>query len=117
MKKILIATLLLAGCDVSYPVNGVFNGQPAQGTTTAKMSGVGTFSVYNTDGLNCHGTYDSLTMDITITAPVKCNDERTGTAIITRKSNLISGTAIVKLSDGSKGQFVFGDLSYAEEFN
>ena len=81
------------------------------------MSGVGTFSVYNTDGLNCHGTYDSLTMDITITAPVKCNDERTGTAIITRKSNLISGTAIVKLSDGSKGQFVFGDLSYAEEFN
>ncbi|APG45678.1 MULTISPECIES: hypothetical protein [Phaeobacter] len=104
-----------AACSVSLPVNGQFDGEPAQGTATASLSG-GTFQVLNTRGLSCAGTYDAGTTAITIRAPVSCTDGRTGNAIITRKTDLISGTAIVRLNDGTTGEFVFGDLQYGEEF-
>lgn len=109
------AIFALTACTYSTPINGELAGKPAQGTATASTSG-GTFFILNTDGLRCDGTYDALTEAITITAPVKCNDGRTGTAIITRKSNLISGTVIARLSDGTTGEFVFGDIPFDQEF-
>lgn len=116
MKKLFpAAALLLSACSVSVPVNGELEGIRAQGTATAALSG-GTFYVMSTSGLRCDGTYDAMTSDITITAPVTCNDGRTGNAIISRRADLTSGTVIVKLTGGAQGQFVFGNLSYAEEF-
>ncbi len=105
----------LAACSYSVPVTGEFAGKPALGTATA-ASGGGTFFVTQTNGFRCEGTYDALTFDITITAPVTCNDGRTGRAIISRKPDLVGGTVIVELNDGNTGQFVFGDLSFAQEF-
>lgn len=109
------ATLLVSACGIQVPVNGELAGVPAQGTAAADLGG-GRFSVSNTRGLNCSGTYDALDSNVTITAPITCNDGRTGNAIISRKSNMVSGTVIVRLNDGAEGRFVFGDLSFSQEF-
>ncbi|AHD12160.1 hypothetical protein [Phaeobacter gallaeciensis] len=110
-----LTAALLSACSYSVPVNGQFDGAPAQGTATASLAG-GSFKVLNTSGLSCTGTYDANSTAITIQAPVSCTDGRVGNAIITRKTNLISGTAIVRLNDGTTGEFVFGDLQFGEEF-
>ncbi|MEX0281330.1 MAG: hypothetical protein AB3N13_09105 [Arenibacterium sp.] len=116
MKRFAIPALLaLSACSYSLPINGRFDGEPAQGTATAALSG-GTFQVQNTSGLVCTGNYDANTTAITITAQTTCNDGRHGNAIITRKTNLVSGTVIVRLNDGATGEFVFGNLSFDEEF-
>ncbi|WP_348935041.1 hypothetical protein [Aquabacter sp. CN5-332] len=36
--------------------------------------------------------------------------------MITRQMDLISGTAIVTLNDGTRGQFVFGNLRFDQAF-
>ncbi|MEP0145701.1 MAG: hypothetical protein ABJV68_30325 [Paracoccaceae bacterium] len=116
MKRLALLTVLaIPSCSYSVPINGQFDGEPAQGTATAALSG-GTFQVVNTAGLSCTGTYDANTTAITIPAKATCNDGRHGNAIITRKTNLISGTVIVRLNDGSTGEFVFGDLQFDQEF-
>ncbi|MDJ0631077.1 MAG: hypothetical protein QNJ44_22660 [Rhodobacter sp.] len=105
----------LAGCSASWPVNGELGGDPVTGTATAAVSG-GSFRVQNARGLVCAGTYDAYSAEITITAPVTCSDGRKGRAVISRKTNLLAGTGIVRLDDGTEGRFVFGDLSFAKEF-
>lgn len=115
---ILAATLLFAGCatEFSVPVTGAIGKEPAQGTATARMSGDGAFWVATTRGLRCEGSYDSKSRDPTITAPVTCNDGRTGNLIITRTLDGVSGTVIGRLSDGTESRFVFGNLSFDQAF-
>lgn len=109
------ALLAIAGCTYSLPVVGELDGEPAQGTSVVSAA-EGRFTVTAVSGLSCSGTHSSTDTSVTITAQVTCNDGQTGTALITRKSNFISGTAVIRLSGGRTGRFVFGDLSYGEEF-
>ncbi|KMO44872.1 hypothetical protein VQ03_00795 [Methylobacterium tarhaniae] len=39
-----------------------------------------------------------------------------GEAIVTRQAGLMTGSALVALSNGRRGQFVFGDLTYNQAF-
>ena len=111
------AVIALAACgSLSVPVTGEIGTQPAQGQATAKFSGEGTFWVMTTRGLRCEGIYDSITTQPTITAPITCNDGRSGTAIITRTLDMLSGTVIARLDDGTEGRFVFGNLSFDQAF-
>lgn len=112
-----ICVLGLAGCgSLSVPVTGFVGDQPAQGEATAKLSGAGTFWVMTTSGLRCEGIYDSITTRPTITSPVECSDGRSGTAIITRTMDQVSGTVIARLTDGTEGRFVFGNLQFDQAF-
>jgi len=52
----------------------------------------------------------------TIEAPVNCNDGRTGRLLITRTMDMVSGTVIGQLSDGTQGRFVFGNLTFDQAF-
>lgn len=111
----LSASIGLSACSYSVPVTGTIGDTPVQGQATAKAP-TGDFWVMSTTGLRCDGTYDSMTSAPTITAPVKCNDGRTGDLIITRTLDMLSGTVIGRLSDGTEGRFVFGNLTYAQAF-
>lgn len=112
------AALLISGCatEFSVPVIGTLGSQPAQGQATARTSGDGTFWVATTSGLRCQGTYDSLDRSPTIAAPVSCSDGRTGTLLITRTLDALSGTVIGQLNDGTQGRFVFGNLTFDQAF-
>lgn len=112
-----LASVLAACGSVSVPVTGqMAGGTPAAGQATANFNGHGEFWVKVPGGIRCSGTYDSLTTDPTLIVPVKCDDTRTGEAVITRQLDLISGTAIVRLNDGTRGQFVFGNLTFEQAF-
>lgn len=117
MKAIVfgLGALALAGCSMSLPVTGEIGGERAQGQAAASFSGTGTFYVLTTAGLRCDGTYDALSMEATITAPVTCSDGRTGNLIITRAPDRVSGTVIGRLSDGTEASFVFGNLSFGQD--
>lgn len=110
------ALAALAGCvsQFAVPVTGMLGDQAAQGEAVASTDGSGTFWVENIDGLRCDGTYDSKVTDPTIRVPVRCSDGRTGTLLATRQG--MSGTVIGKLSDGTEGRFVFGNLSFSQAF-
>jgi hypothetical protein len=112
----LIPPVLVAACSFSVPVTGSLGGQAAQGAATAKANGAGTFYVVTIDGLRCDGTYDAMTDAPTITAPVKCNDGRTGQLVITRSMDGLSGTVMGRLNDGTEGRFVFGNLRFDQTF-
>lgn len=119
MKKMiaLLAPLAAAACSPpTVPVTGTLGREAAQGQATANFDGNGTFWVITTRGLRCDGTYDAYSTDPTITAPVTCNDGRTGNLIITRSLDMVSGTVIGRLSDGTEGRFVFGNLQYSQAF-
>jgi len=51
-----------------------------------------------------------------VTMAVTCSDGRRGEAVVTRQLDRVSGTVIVTLNDGSRGQFVFGNLTYENYF-
>ncbi|NNM71414.1 hypothetical protein [Enterovirga aerilata] len=115
----IIAALGLAGCatQISVPVSGQFgNGVPAAGQATARTSGEGDFWVQAPGGKRCSGTYNSLDTNPTIVVPVTCSNGARGEIVVTRQLNGLSGTAIGKLSDGTTGQFVFGDLKFEQAF-
>lgn len=101
----------------SIPVTGEFSrGGPAAGQATARSDGVGTFWVQVPGGRRCSGEYSVRDPSPTLVVPVRCTDKRTGQVVITRQPGLMSGTAIVKLSDGTRGQFVFGDITFEQRF-
>lgn len=119
--KIVISLMFLLGLvacadSFSVPVTGNIGRDAAQGQATASLSGDGTFWVLTTRGLRCDGIYDDNSTEPTISAKVTCNDGRTGNAIITRTLDMLSGTVIARLSDGTEGRFVFGNLSYEQAF-
>lgn len=111
---------IVAGCgtaSISVPVTGqIGDGTPAAGEATARTDGKGTFWVQVPGGLNCSGNYNSLVVKPTLVVPVSCTDGRTGEAVITRQMDYTSGTAIVTLSDGTKGQFVFGNITFDQAY-
>jgi hypothetical protein len=102
---------LLQACSVTQPVAVISSsGQVLRGTATSEMSG-GTFEV--TDGkLTCAGNYD-VSGGLTLSAPVKCNDGRTGLAIIQRDRGGMTGSGRVRLSDGTDADLVFGPAARA----
>ena len=115
MRKQVIAAIciLLTGCAYTEPVVVIGkDGHTLRGTATAAMSG-GRFSA--TDGtLTCAGNYDAMSMSVTITMQVLCNDGRKGIIIATREASGSSGHGTVKLTDGSEWTFIFGHA--AENF-
>ena len=114
----LAAAVVLGGCatEFSVPVTGQIGSTPAQGQSTARLDGNGTFFVMTTRGLRCDGTYDALDTNPTITAQTRCSDGRTGNLIITRTLDGLSGTVIGTLSDGTDARFVFGNLTFGQAF-
>lgn len=110
---------LLAGCgSITAPVAVISdNGDTMQGTTTASLSSGGSFKVsgrFRGKPLSCSGTYNALDTAKTIAMPVKCSDGRGGTVFATRDSSGMNGSGIVRLADGSKARFVFGNAALAQ---
>lgn len=104
----ILSTLTGCASQTSNALVKTSDGQILSGTTTASLSG-GTFRVQNTDGsLVCSGSYDVLTRNPTISAPVECNDGRFGVAKVTRTPDWKGGAGTVKLSDGSSANVGFG---------
>lgn len=118
MKRvtIILAFLtILSACSVTVPVVGKIGDEDAAGSTTATTSG-GSFEVATIDGLVCSGTYDAWDTSPTIRIPVSCSDGRTGSLLATRTLSGASGKVIGKLNDGTRGRFVFGNLSFSQTF-
>jgi hypothetical protein len=111
---------VIAGCaaiEVTVPVHGKMAGAPVSGQATGRGDGKGVFWVDMPGGGRCHGEYDSLSKEHTFVVPAKCDDGRTGTITIIRNANLVGGKATAEISDGTRGQFVFGkDAKYEDEF-
>ena len=100
------------GCSITVPVAVVgkgFEGGVLKGTATAALTG-GTFTATN-GKLTCGGSYDALDTSTTITIPVLCNDGRKGIVMATRNNSGTSGGGTYTLSDGSTGNFIFGDAA------
>lgn len=118
--SVLLAFVALSGCgtmELSVPITGqTSDGLAAAGAATARADGKGSFWVQVPGGAKCGGKYDSLTRVPSLVVPVSCADGRTGEAIITRQLDMMSGTAIVTLNDGTRGQFVFGNLTFDAAF-
>lgn len=109
---------VLSGCaPLEFPVVGrTSTGEAMQGTVTANLgSAPGTIEVFSASGLSCTGDYDDSTTSLTIKIPITCTSGATGTVIATRDRTLIKGTAIAQLSDGTSGEFVFGNITAAEQ--
>lgn len=67
-----------------------------------------------TDGkLTCSGSYNALDESVTISMAVLCNDGRKGIVTATRQMDGLNGAGRVRLSDGSEGDFIFGDAAAA----
>lgn len=115
---VLALVSLVAGCasEFSVPVTGQIGKQPAQGSATARTDGNGTFWIATLSGLRCEGSYNAFDRSPTIQVPAKCSDGRTGNLLITRAVDGISGTVIGRLSDGTEGRFVFGNLAFDQAF-
>lgn len=98
------------------PVTGQFASTPAAGQITAFNNGVGTFWVQIPGGARCTGDYQVRDPNPALVLQGKCSNGRQGQIVVTRTPDLMSGSAIVKLSDGTRGQFVFGNLTYGQAF-
>ena len=111
-------TLGLFACasELKVPITGDLQGRPAAGQAVARSDGHGEFWVQEPGGPRCSGSYNPRDTNPTIIVPVSCSDGRTGETVITRQMDGLSGTAVVALNDGSKGQFVFGNVRYEQAF-
>ena len=61
--------------------------------------------------LSCGGTYDSLDDSPTKTIPVLRKDGRKGIVISTRDNSGVNGGGHFTLTDGTTGDFIFGDAA------
>lgn len=98
------------------PVTGQFGSAPAAGQITAFNNGVGTFWVQTPGGARCTGEYQVRDRNPALVLAGKCSNGKQGQIVVTRTPDLMSGSAIVKLTDGTRGQFVFGNLTYSQAF-
>ena len=80
-----------------------------RGTNTASLSEA-SFSVSN-GTLSCGGSYSPLNSSTTISIPVLCNDGRKGIVTATRDIGGKSGGGHFTLSDGTTGDFIFGEAA------
>jgi len=126
MKKLaaVLLSVLLPGAAVAQPaplfaipITGqLTNGAAAAGQATGYSSGVGEFWVAFPGSIRCTGTWAVRDPNPTIVIPVTCGPRVHGEAIVTRQAGFMTGSAIVALSNGKRGQFVFGDLTYDQAF-
>ena len=106
LVAVILATTLSACVTEPVVVIGK-DGQTLKGTSTARISGNGSFTL--TDGtLTCGGNYNSMSGEVTINIPVLCSDGRKGFAVVTRESSGLSGHGTVKMNDGFDWSFIFG---------
>jgi len=99
------------GCAtaVTVPVAVISqHGEIMRGTNTSALSG-GSFSVTN-GKITCSGSYNAVTDSKTLTIPILCTDGRTGIATAVRDTQF-SGGGKVRFSDGSEGNFIYGDAA------
>lgn len=126
MKKLLPLLLpILMSSTVSaqpapvfaIPITGqLTNGAAAAGQATGYNNGIGDFWVAFPGSIRCTGTWSVRDPNPTIIIPVTCGARVHGEAIVTRQAGFMTGSAIVALSNGKRGQFVFGDLTYDQAF-
>ena len=126
MNKLALAlvSVLLPGVAVAQPaplfaisITGqLTNGSPAAGQATGYNNGVGEFWVAFPGSIRCSGTWAVRDQNPTIIIPVTCGARVHGEAIVTRQAGFMTGSAIVALSNGKRGQFVFGDVTYEQAF-
>jgi len=126
VASISLLCLGLAGCVtvstepqpiLRIPVTGqLSNGVAAAGQATAFNNGRGEFWVKIPGGARCAGDYAVRDPNPTMVVPVMCDNGRKGQAVIARRTDLVTGTAIVRLNDGTRGQFVFGNLTFEQAF-
>jgi len=101
----------------AIPITGqLANGNAAAGQATGFNNGVGEFWVAFPGSIRCTGTWAVRDPNPTIVIPVTCGARVRGEAIVTRQAGFMTGSAIVALSNGQRGQFVFGDLTYEQAF-
>ncbi|GJD62132.1 hypothetical protein [Methylobacterium frigidaeris] len=101
----------------AIPVTGqLTNGIAAAGQATGYRHGLGEFWVAFPGSIRCTGTWSVRDPNPTIVMPVTCGARVRGEAIVTRQPGFMTGSAIVALSNGQRGQFVFGDLTYEQAF-
>jgi hypothetical protein len=113
MRRAIIipAFLLGSACatSVTVPLAVISeHGEILRGTNTSAISG-GSFSVTN-GKITCTGSYNAVTDSKPLTLPILCSDGRTGIAIATRDAQF-SGGGKVRFSDGSEGNFIYGDAA------
>ncbi|WP_207182330.1 hypothetical protein [Methylobacterium indicum] len=127
MKTLAILPLvlpLLAGTAIAQPaplfavpITGqLANGLAAAGQATGYDNGVGEVWVAFPGSMRCTGTWSVRDPNPTIVIPVTCGARVRGEAIVTRQAGFMTGSAIVALSNGQRGQFVFGSLTYEQAF-
>jgi hypothetical protein len=80
-----------------------------RGTNTASISG-GSFNV-SSGTLSCAESYNTGDPSPTISIPILCNDGRKGIVISTRDASGMSGGGHFTLSDGTTGDFIFGEAA------
>ncbi|WP_288583002.1 hypothetical protein [uncultured Methylobacterium sp.] len=101
----------------AIPITGqLANGNAAAGQATGFDNGVGEFWVAFPGSIRCTGSWSVRDPNPTIVIPVTCGARVKGEAIVTRQAGFMAGSAIVALSNGQRGQFVFGDLSFDQAF-
>lgn len=98
------------------PVTGQFGSTPAAGQITAFSDGVGKFWIQVPGGARCSGEYQVRDPNPALVLAGKCSNGKQGQIVVTRAPDLMSGSAIVKLTDGTRGQLVFGNLTYGQAF-
>lgn len=120
---VLVAALLIGTASAqpapifAIPITGqLANGYAAAGQATGYDNGVGEFWVAFPGSIRCTGSWSVRDPNPTIVIPVACGSRLKGEAIVTRQAGLMTGSAIVALSNGQRGQFVFGDLTYEQAF-
>ncbi|QRE74630.1 hypothetical protein [Methylobacterium aquaticum] len=123
LHHVLAAALLIGTASAqpapifAIPITGqLANGHAAAGQATGYDNGVGEFWVAFPGSIRCTGSWSVRDPNPTIVIPVACGSRLKGEAIVTRQAGLMTGSAIVALSNGQRGQFVFGDLTYEQAF-
>ncbi len=115
----LLLSISVTACanSIQIPVTGqLSDGTAAAGTATAKTNDEGEFWIQVPNSFKCSGKYNSRSYDPTLIVPISCTDGRSGQLVVTRQTDMISGTAIAMLDDGTTGQFVFGDITFEQQF-
>lgn len=71
---------------------------------------LGSYSV-SKGKLSCAGSYGLSSVRSLMYIPIVCSDGRKGTASVRNEPSLMSGTGSFTMSDGSTGEFAFGDAT------
>jgi hypothetical protein len=109
---IVFVALPITACAVTVPVAVISKGVPdgiMRGSSTASLSG-GSFEV-SSGTLTCAGTYSTGNSSPTISIPLLCNDGRKGIVTATRDRGGMSGGGHFTLTDGTTGDFMFGEAA------